>query len=239
MADKPPDRGPDSSGPSRQLVLPFKHVPRHGSFLSAESNAEARIWLSRPAEWPQGRLALWGGPGTGKTHLLHLWGRPILEGPTLHGLPPPDDLAVDRADEIPEPTALLHLLNACAEAGFHVVLAGRTPPSRWNTGLPDLDSRLRALLAVEISPPEDSLLEALLRHLLAERQVMVPPPLQDWLRLRLPRTAQAIREAAARLDTASLQAGRKVTRAIAAAVLAELDPPDLAHEPDSPVDCPP
>jgi chromosomal replication initiation ATPase DnaA len=215
------------AGAVNQLGLPFPYVPRYGSFLPAESNAEARAWLARPQDWPQGRIGIWGEAGCGKTHLLHLWAgtRPVLDGAMLDGAGLgaeiwPAYLAVDNADRVPNPRNLLHLLNSCAEAGCLVVLAGRTPPARWHTGLPDLDSRLRALAAVAIGAPEDSLLEALLRQLLAERQLAVAKPLQDWLRLRLPRTAQAMREAASALDQASLAAGQAVTRQLAAEVLA-------------------
>jgi chromosomal replication initiation ATPase DnaA len=210
---------------SAQLGLPFPHVPRYGAFLPAKSNAAARAWLAQPQEWPQRRLALWGEAGCGKTHLLHLWARAqpaqrqVLDGPDLPAFSPAADIAVDRADQVTKPRALLHLLNSCAEAGCSVVLAGRAAPARWNTGLPDLDSRLRALIAVPIGPPEDTLLEALLRQLLAERQLPVPQELQDWLRLRLPRTAEAMRAIAADLDVASLQAGRPVTRGLIAKLL--------------------
>jgi hypothetical protein len=43
---------------------------------------------------------------------------------------------------------------------------------------------------------------------------------QDWMLLRLPRTARAMREAAARLDRLALARGGPVTRALAAEALA-------------------
>jgi len=155
---------------------------------------------------------------------LHAWaaGRPVLNAASLPTDLSPTDLALDHADQISEPRTLLHLLNSWAEAGCSLVLAGRTPPARWNSGLPDLDSRLRALVAVAIRPPEDSLLKALLRQLLAERQLAVPQALQDSLRLRLPRTAQAMREAASAIDASSLAAGRRVTRGLISQVLLHL-----------------
>jgi hypothetical protein len=48
------------------------------------------------------------------------------------------------------------------------------------------------------------------------------------MRLRLPRTAAAMREVVARIDRAALAAGRRVTRPLAAAVLEDL--PDAASE---------
>ncbi len=232
--------------PWRQLPLPFVHRPLYGAadFLPAPSNATALAWLTRTADWPQHRLALWGAAGSGKTHLLSLWaarlGAVVLAGPVLPRDPaaPSRALAIDDADAAAE-RPLLHLLNAAAEARMPVLLTGRTPPARWPVQLPDLVSRLRAVAAVELRPAEDSLLRALLARLLAERQIAVPESVQDWLLARLPRTPAAMREVAARLDRAALAAGRPVSRAVAAAVLeglAEAAPEGAAAPPsDAPL----
>jgi chromosomal replication initiation ATPase DnaA len=223
---------------SRQLALDFPHEPRFAGadFLPAASNAEARAWLARRETWPQGRLALWGAPGCGKTHLLHVWtarvGAARLAGPGLRfgGAFPRTPLAIDDAELAPE-RDLLHLLNAAAEAGQPMLLAARTPPARWPVRLPDLTSRLRAITAVEIHPAEEALLRTLLARLLADRHCVVPEAVQDWLLLRLPRTQAAMREAAARLDRAALAAGRPVSRALAATVLDEIGPDEFAAAP--------
>lgn len=209
----------------RQLALPFPHAPLYRSFefLPAASNAEALEWLRNRPAWPTGRLALWGPAGCGKTHLLHLWaerhGADLVSGPVLARMWPAQAIAVDDADEAPE-RPLLHLLNAAGEAGLPVLLAGRAPPARWPAVLPDLASRLRSITAVRVGAAEDTLLRSLLARLLAERQLAVAEPLQDWLRLRLPRSQGAIREAVARLDRAALAAGGPVTRLVALSVLA-------------------
>jgi chromosomal replication initiation ATPase DnaA len=223
----------------RQLALPFEHAPqfRGADVLAAPSNAEALAWLRQPETWPQGRLALWGGEGSGKTHLLHVWAErraaALLQGPVLNRAdfaPPDRPLAVDDADVAAE-RPLLHLLNAAAEAGHPVLLAARDAPGRWQVALPDLASRLRAMLAVEIRPAEESLLRALLARLLAERQLAVSESVQEWLLARLPRTPAAMREAAARLDRAALVAAVGVTRPLAALVVAEMTGQHANHDP--------
>ncbi len=224
----------------RQLALPFPHALhfRAEEFLAAASNAEALEWLRNTGSWPLGRLALWGPEGCGKTHLLHLWaqqhGADLLAGPLLAARLPEGPVAVDDADAAPE-RPLLHLLNAAGEAGLPVLLAGRAAPARWNPALPDLASRLRATTAVRIGPAEDELLRSLLARLLAERQLAVVEPLQDWLRLRLPRSQAAIREAVARLDHAALASGGRVTRALAQAVAAGLQGEGSADWPEDDV----
>ena len=130
-------------------------------------------------------------------------------------------LALDDADTVhPEPP-LLHLLNTARDRGLHVLLSGRTAPSRWPIRLPDLSSRLRAITAVEIHPPGDDLLTVLLMHLLADRQLNVAPPVQDWLLTHLPRSPSVLRQAVARLDRISLTFGKPITRALAARILVD------------------
>jgi chromosomal replication initiation ATPase DnaA len=218
---------------ARQLGLPFLHESSYpeADFVPAASNAAARAWLAQP--WPGKRLALWGGEGTGKTHLLHAWagraGAAVLYGPELRrwhaearARVAPWALAVDDADLAADEAVLLHLLNTAADGGRPVLLAGREPPARWAVALPDLASRLRATAAVGLGPADDALLRALLARLLSERQVVVAQPLQDWLLLRLPRNAAAMREVAARLDRLALARGGPVTRALAAEAVAAL-----------------
>jgi chromosomal replication initiation ATPase DnaA len=92
--------------------------------------------------------------------------------------------------------------------------------------LPDLSSRLRAIAPVEIGPPGDDLLAALLMRLIADRQLAVSQVVQDWLLLRLPRSPAALREAVARLDRESLVSGHAITRALAGRVLKDFAPAD-------------
>lgn len=213
-----------------QLVLPMEAAPSFAAadFVADASNEEALRWLSAPARWPDGRLLLAGPPGTGKTHLLHATaqaqGWALLRGPDLRGLPeaPTRGVALDEADLPGEETALLHLMNACAEARLPLLMAAPRPPSRWRIALADLRSRLAATAVALLDEPSDALLDALLAKHLADRQMQLDPGLIATLRRQLPRRAAVMAEAVARLDRASLIAGRRLTRAASLAVLSPL-----------------
>ena len=219
---------------TNQLSLALSREPRfaEADFRAAPSNDAARAWLRRMDEWPNRRLALWGDAGCGKTHLLHIWsqrtGAQLRSGSDLMGLPalPRHGIALDDAGAVADESALLHLLNAAAEAGIPLLLAAREPPARWAVSLPDLASRLRAMTAVRIGPPEDALLRALLTRLLADRPLEVSEPVQEWLVHRLPRSSAVLRDAVARLDVASFELQRRITAPFAAHVLADLLAPD-------------
>ncbi len=216
---------------SQQLLLPFPHSPGFDSldFLPGESNREALAWLD--ADWPDRRLALWGPAGCGKSHLLHIWAERIraqvLNGPMLTDrvlgdlsrLPEDTALALDVADTVASEPLLLHFLNTARDRASRVLLAARTPPSQWPVRLPDLSSRLRAITAVEIRPPSGDLLAVLLMHLLSDRQLKVAQSVQAWMLTRLPRSPAALQQAVARLDRASLEFRKPITRSFAARAL--------------------
>jgi chromosomal replication initiation ATPase DnaA len=226
----------------RQLALPFPDRFDYAAadFIHAPSNAEALAWLRRTADWPDRRLAIWGEEGCGKSHLLAVWAtekgaRPI-QAPTLRGmpdLPNTDRISIDDADATCDEEALLHVLNAAQENQIPVLMAARSPPARWKLQLPDLASRVRAATAVRIWPAEDELLRPLLTRLLAARRLPVARSVQDWLLLRLTRTPAAIREAAARLDRASLERHGPVTRGLAARVLDDFESGFMLHDEES------
>ena len=213
---------------ARQLLLPFPEdfLGSPTDFVPAASNEAALAWLAREADWPDRRLAIWGEEGCGKTHLLRAWvrrtGAAMQPGPALRGLPgrlPPAGIAIDDADAVPAEETLLHWLNAARDAGVPVLLTSRIAPARLPVRLPDLASRLRAILAVEIGRAEDELLRLLLARLLAERQWRLDPGFQDWLLPQLPRTPASLREMVARLDRLLLAEGGRITQRLVRDVL--------------------
>lgn len=219
------------------MAFPPTRAFRAADLLPNPAQDDARAWLARTADWPLGRLVLCGEPGSGKTHLVHAWaeahGAAILAEAPKDGWPR-RPVAIDGIDAVPDEIALLHLLNAAAEDRHPVLLAATTPPGRLPVRLPDLASRLRATTAITIGPAPDAFLRMLLARLLAERQLRIPAPVQDWLLARLPRTPAALRDATARLDAAALQQGRGITRPFAASILGLCDNSAAPRPPTSP-----
>lgn len=229
------------SGPG-QLAFAFPPSVSYAEadFVPGACSAEARAWLGRWPDWPSGRLGLWGPEGAGKSHLAAIWaaraGAAILPGAALAGAAAPALLgaarhaAIEDADRVAgDPAAertLFHLLNLLAEAGGTALLTGRAPPARWPVGLADLRSRLAASGAVAIAAPDQAVLAGVLAKALADRQLAVEPAVVAYLVARLPRTFAAMQQAAAALDRAGLAAGRRISRALAARLVAADDNPE-------------
>jgi chromosomal replication initiation ATPase DnaA len=169
-------------------------------------------------------LAVHGPAGCGKTHLGHVWQEKVgaeaqfLTAPTmLPDLPAKPYLILDEPDL--DETVFFHLLNRLKGEGGFLLILSREAPARWNVELPDLASRLKALPAVEVAPPDDALLGAVLVKHFADRQVNVAPEVVDYLLRHIERSFAAAAETVQLLDRAALAEGRAITVPLARRVL--------------------
>jgi chromosomal replication initiation ATPase DnaA len=210
-----------------QLVLDLGHRPALGraDFLVSQCNADAVAWVDRWPDWPAPGLVIWGPAASGKSHLGQVWrarvGAPMITSADLDTKEPPDlagelgAVYIDGADTIAgdpkRERAALHVYNLIAEQGGHILFSARTPPGRWAIALADLRSRLNALPAVTIAPPDDAVLGAVLLKLFTDRQLQVSAEVIQFAVTRMERSFEAAERLVAAVDTAALASRRGVT----------------------------
>lgn len=160
---------------TQQLTLELAppEPPSFANFLPGR-NGEAIDWLVRLANGAAGEtgLALWGAPGSGKSHLLraavaacHARHQPATYVPVpgaLIGMDPAvvatqGLVAVDDADRAPDDAQarLFTLYNELRERGGHLLVAARTPVAEMPLR-EDLRTRLGWGLAYEVLALDDA-----------------------------------------------------------------------------------
>jgi chromosomal replication initiation ATPase DnaA len=212
---------------SRQLPLPLPHEPSFAreDFLESPSNAAALALIESWPRWPAPLMLLVGPPGAGKSHLAAIFagktGALALGADDLGRLDPEAPaLALDDADALASAEApFFHLLNFAKTHGVSVLMTAKRAPAFWGVATPDLASRLRLAPIIEIAPPEEDLVAAVLTKLFSDRQLLVEPSLVAYLARRLDRSLSAARTLVEALDAEALSQGKKVTRAMAAPFL--------------------
>lgn len=187
-------------------------------FVPAPCNRVALGWLDRYPDWPGPAVVLFGPEGCGKSHLARIFaGRTGAQVLNPDALPEPAALprrsawVLDPAEPVRREVALLQLYNGLREAGGHLLLTGRCPPADWAIRLPDLASRLRASPAVEIGPPDDTLLEAVLVKLFSDRQLKVAGDMIAYMVSRMERSFAAAHRIVQALDARALERQRPIT----------------------------
>ena len=187
----------------KQLALGISPPPQPtlDNFV-AGANAEllARLRELCSGKSAEGIVYLWGGPGSGKSHLLQACG-------ARGGLRVADD--VERLDEASQ-IALFNAINEARQSGGAVLAAGNAPPAR----LPlreDLKSRLAWGLVYQVKALSDEERAAYLRGEAARRGIRVPEEVIGYLLTHVRRDLPTLAAILDELDRVSLERKRPVT----------------------------
>lgn len=213
------------------LDLAFEPSFADTDFLVTAANAVAHATLMRWPDWPSRVMLLLGPEGAGKSHLARIWasqaGARSVDAAALADIPLSSTieraLLIDDADHCGAPEAtLFHLLNGVREAGIHLLMTAQLPPDRWGLATNDLLSRLRLAPLLRLEAPDEAMMRAVLVKLFVDRQLLVDSTVVDYLAVRLDRSLGVARQLVQALDRASLANHRRITRPVAAEVLAAL-----------------
>jgi chromosomal replication initiation ATPase DnaA len=206
--------------------LPHAESLTRDNFLEGPANAAGLALVDSWPEWPNRVMLLVGPEGSGKSHLAAIWaeqaGARSTSAHTLTAASVPGALATGAlvVEDLNPPDfderAMFHLLNLAREDEAFVLITARTPPSASQIELRDLRSRLRAIPAITLLPPDDQLFRALIVKFCADRQMTVDESVVGYLATRIERSFAAARRAVELVDTEALRLGRPVTRALAA-----------------------
>ncbi|MGE0372438.1 MAG: DnaA regulatory inactivator Hda [Gammaproteobacteria bacterium] len=212
------------------LQIRFRDGSTFADFVPGR-NAEAAHCL-------QGGIAagqcvyLWGGAGTGKTHLLQavcrdgagrgessvylpLRQRAELAPALLEGLEALSLVCIDDIDAIAGDAAweaaLFHLFNRVRAGGGRIAITGAASPRALGLGLPDLATRLAWGLVFQLHPLLDEEKARALQARARARGMDMPEAVARYLLQRHARDMAALFALLERLDRASLAAQRRLT----------------------------
>jgi Bacterial dnaA protein len=191
----------------RQIALPLDELRGGGSssLIITDANATAFAGLGNASAWPGRCAILVGSARSGKSLMARYFSG---QGGTV----------IDDADASDAET-LFNAWNRAQESGTQLLLVSRWRPADWQIELPDLRSRLGAALLLEISPPDDEMIEQLLQKQLADRGAAISIDALSYVKRRIERSYAAIEAFARNANARAMAENAPVNLALVKKVL--------------------
>jgi chromosomal replication initiation ATPase DnaA len=187
--------------------LPLDLVYHEGlseeDFFASKCNETAIKFVLNWREWPNQSLIIWGPRACGKTHLSHIWqshvGGKLLSNLSFSSASPSQivenaqALVIDDAHMIQNQTDFFHTLNLCREKKIPLLITMECSPQALNMELPDLLSRLKGIVAIEISSPQEETLRLLLIKQCMDQHLPLFEDMIPYIIHRIERSYSAIK----------------------------------------------
>ena len=160
------------------LCSPVSYAPL--DYVVTDINRLVFESLMQPDKWGSYGCLLMGAGASGKTHLAHIWQEKFNAGYyeaseiSQDNLPKDAFVVIENIDAAhANMEALFHLLNAVRESSRTILLSAAQEPKQF-ASLADVLSRLNAMFHLQVPPPDEAMLNALLLKLFSDRQIRVP-----------------------------------------------------------------
>lgn len=193
------------------LGLSYRKAYNLDDFMVAPCNVDAVTWLDLYPNWPAHAMVILGPSGSGKTHLAHIFSKNVIDGADLTDTNFPehiDKIVVENIDRLANEAALFHLYNWTKEQGIGLLMTAVQMP---DIKLPDLKSRLYLAPKIQILPPDDDLIYAVLMKAFFERNILVDPSVLEYAVKQIERSFPAVHRLIDTVDKVSLEKGRRIT----------------------------
>ena len=197
------------------------------SFFLSHCNEEAVKLLQTPHKWSVSVLALTGDAGSGKSHLAHAFATSNKGRVLIANQPVPiadcrgKVIALDDAQKWSEESLFILLNMALNNDISYLLLTDQEAPSEWSIRLPDLRSRLRNVPMVRLSPPDEKLLEPIIKKLFSDHGRAIDKSVVDYMLVHCPRDISLIQNDVNQIEAAARATKSDVTKRFVAKVLRE------------------
>ena len=214
------------------IEMPFSQTQERDNFIVGDCNSLALATIDQWPTW-QGEyraLNIVGPRGAGKSHLAEIWRSKVEKSQKLYELKPgqflPESIfyVLDNLNSNSDwdEEELFHCFNHCKNDEGGLLILSRKPVGQMKWQLPDLRSRMRAVNVINIQPPDDALLYALLEKYFLDRQVIAPSDMLNYIVSRMERSFIGLQKIATAVDRYSIEKQKPLSISLARAAFDRL-----------------
>ena len=196
------------------LELDYKINFNEHDFYLSKSNSKAFNLINSWPDWDKKILNLSGEKFSGKSHLANIFksksnaflvkGNKI-DNSVFKSLKLHENIIIDDFEECHEEQILYSVFNLIDQDSKYLLINSLKPINEIKFKLPDLASRSKNCLYVEIESPDDELLFAIILKNFSDRQIKIEKKIINFIISRIDRSYRKIDEFIYKIDELSLK----------------------------------
>jgi chromosomal replication initiation ATPase DnaA len=201
------------------LAIPISF--QEEDYLVTNSNYLAwnfiKIWPNWGAERMSNIAYIYGETGAGKSHLASIWrgisGAQLVSASLLSsGDFKDENFLIDNLEELlGQERQLFNLFNHVLETKRYLLITAGRAVAKLDIKLPDLLSRLAGIFSIELSRPDDKMIEGIITKYFSDAQITLNASIIKFLVTRIDRSYSEIFKTLKALDKISLSEKRKIS----------------------------
>ena len=201
-----------------QLVLKFPNIKVYlkEDYYVSSSNQEAYNFVNSWPKWLKRIANIFGPSGSGKTHLTSILKSKTsvlkiqsgqLSDKIFFEFKTKEALVVENINEKISENLLFSLWNTAIQDNKYLLFTSTKPISSFKFKLPDLKSRAKDIITIELKLPDDDLIGVILAKNFSDKQIKVEKKHIDYIIKRIDRSYEKISQFVLTLDKYSLKKG--------------------------------
>ena len=203
---------------SDQLVLKFPTINAYlqQDYYVSSSNHEAYDFINSWPKWLKKIANIFGPSGSGKTHLTSILKNKTsvlqiqsdqLNDKIFFKFKTKEALIIENINEKVSENLLFSLWNIALQDNKYLLFTSSNPISLFKFKLPDLRSRAKDIITIELKLPGDDLMGVILAKNFSDKQIKVEKKHIDYIIKRIDRSYEKISQFVLTLDKYSLEKG--------------------------------
>ena len=201
-----------------QLVLKFPTINAYlqQDYYVSSSNHEAYDFINSWPKWLKKIANIFGPSGSGKTHLTSILKNKTsvlqiqsdqLNDKIFFKFKTKEALIIENINEKVSENLLFSLWNIALQDNKYLLFTSSKPILSFKFKLPDLRSRAKDIITIELKLPGDDLIGVILAKNFSDKQIKVEKKHIDYIIKRIDRSYEKISQFVLTLDKYSLEKG--------------------------------
>ena len=215
-----------------QTIIKFDYDKnfKNTDFILSRSNKHIYDFLDRWPKWEKNFINIIGQKSSGKTHLINIFiekykGKRIdaqsLNEADLNKIELHENIIIEDLTSNINENLLYSLLDLIEQNNKYLIITSLNQVVHINFKLPDLRSRLKSFLLLNIEQPDDELIFGIILKNLSDRQISIDKKLIDYIVKRIERSYSKIHNFIYKIDQLSLKKKKSIDLKLIKEVLGE------------------